>query len=58
MTIACKQRAYVMVTQSRTQDRASFVTECSGRVHFLKEYVPADVLGDKYLLIDQPMSLR
>lgn len=39
-------------------DCASFVAECSRRVHFLKEYVPADVLGGKYMLTNQPMSFR
>ena len=52
--ITCKQRAHVMVTGWST-DCDLFVTECSRRVHFLKEYVPADVLGGKYTLIDEPM---
>lgn len=29
------------------QDCDSFVPECNRRVHFLKEYVPTDVLGGK-----------
>jgi hypothetical protein len=32
---------------SPKQGGASFVAECSRRVHFLKEYVPTDVLGGK-----------
>ena len=47
-----------MVTLVRDKTALHLLPSAAGVYIFRQEYVPADVLGGKYVLINHPMSFR